>query len=137
MPTILDSNVVVDLLLIEPDWHEWSAKQISSFAASGPLVINPIVFAEAAPRFNNADALRKSMMLLGLTFEQLPWEAAFMAGKAHARYRRSGGSRERTLPDFLIGSHAQFGGYRLVTRDAQRYRTYFPNLEIIAPDSHP
>ncbi len=137
MPTILDSNVVVDLLLIEPGWHEWSARQVESFAGEGPLVINPIVFAEAAPKFNNADALKKSMMVLGLTFEQMPWEAAFVAGKAHASYRKSGGLRERTLPDFLIGAHAQVGGYRLVTRDAQRYRSYFPNLDIIAPDTHP
>ena len=137
MPTILDSNVLLDLLLAEPPWHQWSANHIAACHTDGPLVINSIVFAESSPRFTDWIGLQRSIMRLGIEFEHVPWEAAFSAGKVHATYRKAGGARERTLPDFLIGAHAAVKGYRILTRDGQRYRSYFPDLGVIAPDTHP
>ena len=136
-PTILDSNVVLDLLLIDPAWYRWSARQMADSLALGPLIINSIVFAESAPRFGDWGSLQRSMSQLGFEFEHLPREACFEAGKVHVVYRKAGGMRERTLPDFLIGAHAQVRGCRLLTRDPVRYRSYFPDLDIIAPDTHP
>lgn len=64
----------------------------------------------------------------------MPWEAAFLAGKAFVAYRRRGGTRRSPLPDFYIGAHAQVKGLTLLTRDATRYRRYFQKLKIVAPN---
>ncbi len=135
--TILDSNIVLDALFREAQWHEWSLRLLGTQTDHGELLINPVIFAEASPRFASHVELRRSLLELEITLEHLPWEAAYWAGKAHADYRKSGGSRERTLPDFFIGAHASVSGLRLITRDPSRYRTYFPQVEIIAPDTHP
>ncbi|TIN86166.1 MAG: type II toxin-antitoxin system VapC family toxin, partial [Mesorhizobium sp.] len=101
------------------------------------LVINSIVWSELAPLVASEAMLRKAAERLEMDREFLPWEAAFLAGVAHSRYRRAGGVRERTLPDFFIGAHAAVAGHRLLTRDAPRYRSYFPDLEIVSPETHP
>jgi predicted nucleic acid-binding protein len=67
--------------------------------------------------------------------EPIPFEAAFLAGKAFQTYRKQGGSRRSPLPDFFIGAHAAIAGHRLLTRDIARYRTYFPKLPLIAPST--
>lgn len=136
-PTILDSNVVLDLLTPNAAWHVWCARQTAVSSAQGSLVINALIYAEASPRFENESDLHRSLVALGIVFEHIPWEAAYSAGLAHALYRRSGGLRERVLPDFLIGAHAAARGYSLLTRDGGRYRSYFPSIDIIAPDTHP
>jgi predicted nucleic acid-binding protein len=100
-------------------------------------VVNSIIWSELAPLITNEAALEGAAAKLKLVREFVPWNAAFLAGETHARYRRAGGNRERTLPDFLIGAHAVVLGYRLLTRDPARYRSYFPVVEIIAPDTHP
>ena len=135
--TILDSNIVLDALFPEAPWHEWSLRLLAVEAEVGELLINPVIFAEVSPRFESHTELRHSLLQLDIALEHLPWEAAYRAGRAHAVYRKLGGSRERTLPDFFIGAHASVSGLRLITRDSARYRTYFPSLDIIAPDSHP
>ncbi len=103
---------------------------------AGDVIVNPIILAEAAPEFGSEQELVRMMESFGFTLEDLPWHTSFMAGMAHVAYRRAGGYRERTLPDFFIGAHAAVLGYRLLTRDPKRYRRHFPNLEIIAPDMH-
>jgi len=116
---------------------EWSSSSIASCRRAGALVINSIVWSELAPLIATEAMLRKAAERLEMDREFLPWEAAFLAGVAHSRYRRAGGVRERTLPDFFIGAHAAVAGHRLLTRDAPRYRSYFPDLEIISPETHP
>jgi predicted nucleic acid-binding protein len=106
-------------------------------ATTGSLTINQIVFAEIAAYFTDGGRFNKMASGLGLVREDLPWDAAREAGLAHAAYRLAGGMRERVLADLLIGAHASTRSHVLLTRDARRYRTYFPNLDIIAPDSHP
>ena len=103
----------------------------------GSLVINQIVYAEIASELDNQTALNEVLILLGIELEHVPFEACFDAGHAHRAYRKRGGRRERVLRDFLIGAHAATKRYRILTRDAARYRTYFSNVEIIAPDTHP
>ncbi len=101
------------------------------------IVVNTIVFAEVAGNFTSQKETFEVFQSMGSVFEEIPWDAAYMAGRAHRAYRRSGGTRDRLLPDFLIGAHAAAKGYRILTRDQARYRTYFPEVEVIAPDTHP
>ena len=101
------------------------------------LVVNAITFSETASHFLSYREIQSALSVADTELEELPWEAAYLAGHVHRKYRRSGGFRERVLPDFRIGAHAAVKGYRILTRDAARYRTYFPDVEIIAPDTHP
>jgi predicted nucleic acid-binding protein len=131
--TLVDSNVLIDLFDEGSDWREWSDAMLTACAARGPLVINPIVFAEVAAGFSSFDDVEAALPKAYVRREALPWEAAFLAGRAFIRYRQRGGVRPAPLPDFYIGAHAAVAGYTLLTRDARRYRHYFPKLTIVAP----
>ncbi|RUV38219.1 type II toxin-antitoxin system VapC family toxin [Mesorhizobium sp. M7A.F.Ca.MR.148.00.0.0] len=135
--TLIDTNVLIDVWGPAGPLKGWSASAITSCRRDGALVVNTIVWSELAPLIATETALRKAVDMLGMDRELVPWDAAFLAGVAHSRYRRAGGIRERTLPDFLIGAHATVAGHRLLTRDAARYRSYFPELDIISPETHP
>ncbi len=134
MATVLvDSNVLLDVLIPDPTWERWSADTLAAVAESSPLVINPIVFAEVSVGFDRIEDLDAALPP-ELRREPLPWDAAFLAGKAFLACRRRGGTRLAPVPDFFIGAHAAVRGYTLLTRDAARYRTCFPRLSLIAPD---
>ena len=135
--TLIDTNVLIDVWGPAGPLTGWSSSAIISCRRDGALVINSIVWSELAPLVASEAILRKAAERLEMDREFLPWEAAFLAGVTHSRYRRAGGVRERTLPDFFIGAHAAVAGHRLLTRDAPRYRSYFPDLEIISPETHP
>ena len=137
MSTLIDSNVILDVIIPDPKWLDWSASHLSQCADAGDVIINPIVYAETSVRYLNADEFDRILSRQSFIRENLPWPAAFRAGKAQLEYRRGGGAHDRTLPDFFIGAHAEVRGHRLLTRDARWYRAYFPDLEIIAPDTHP
>ena len=131
--TLVDSNVLLDILTMDELWSDWSAEALSTAADSGPLWINPIIYAEVSVRFSRIEDLEDAMPPADYRRAALPWEAAFLAGKAFVQYRRRGGTRTTTLPDFYIGAHAAVAELQLLTRDASRYRTYFPTVEIVAP----
>jgi predicted nucleic acid-binding protein len=130
---LVDSNVLLDIMTEDPLWFAWSSESLAGCAENSTLVINPIVYAEVSIRFRTIedleDALPKSM------FERrdIPWEAAFLAGKCFLKYRRAGGRRTAPLPDFFIGAHAAIEKLDLLTRDPSRYRTYFPTVRLITP----
>jgi predicted nucleic acid-binding protein len=130
---LVDTNVLVDLLTNDPVWAEWSTDAFCACMDHARLVIDTAVFAELAVRYDTVEALEQMIDAAGLTREHVPWSAAYLAGKAFERYRRSGGLRRSPLPDFYIGAHAAVAGMRLLTRDASRYQTYFPTVELIAP----
>ncbi len=131
--TLVDTSVLLDLLTEDHRWAAWSTAALYDAAAEGPLLINPIVFAETSANYATVEELDELLPESVYAREQIPWPAAFLAGKAHAQYRRRGGSRASTLPDFFIGAHAAVAGHRLLTRDAARLRSAFPTLEILAP----
>ncbi len=137
MSSLVDSNIVIDICKRDSEFFAWSLRSVMYAANEGPLFINQVIYAETAGEFDAQREFETSFKDIGIVFEDLPWTCAFLAGHAHKKYRSSGGSRNRTLPDFLIGAHAAVMGHRLITRDARRYRNYFPELEIIAPDTHP
>jgi len=131
--TLVDTNVLVDYLDEDEEWCDWSAAMLSDAAVRGALVINPIVYAELSVRYARVEELEQALPHDYFIRAHLPWAAAFLAGKCFAQYRRRGGVKRSPLPDFYIGAHAAVTGMTLLTRDARRYRTYFPKLKIIAP----
>lgn len=136
MLSLVDSNIIIDILE-ESEWSAWAERQVLKAAEEGQLVINQIILAETATYFEDDQNLDRNLAALKLVKEELPWAASILAGLNHTFYRRAGGALDRVLPDFLIGAHAMKKSYRLLTRDGRRYRTYFPELEIVAPDTHP
>jgi len=130
---LVDSNVLLDVITEDPEWVEWSAGQLERAAEKSVLSINPIIYAEISIGFERVEELEAALPPESFRRESLPWGAAFLAGKCFLAYRRRGGQRRSPLPDFYIGAHAAIGGMILLTRDAQRYRTYFPRLALIAP----
>jgi predicted nucleic acid-binding protein len=131
--TLVDSNVFLDVISEDPRWFAWSSAELERAAERDPLVINPVVYAEMSVWFPRIEDLDAALPQDLVRRESLPWAAAFLAGKCFLRYRRGGGAKTAPLPDFYIGAHAAVSGYRLLTRDAARYRTYFPTLELVAP----
>jgi predicted nucleic acid-binding protein len=134
-PVLVDTNVILDVSTSDPRWSEWSATALERAADDSVLVINPIIYAEVSVAYKRIEDLELALPPGIFRREPLPYEAAFLAGKAFLKYKQRGGrSKLRPLPDFFIGAHAAVAGLRLLTRDAARYRTYFPGVEVIAPD---
>ena len=131
---MVDSNVLLDLMTEDTRWFSWSAEAVKKAADRFRLVINPIIYAEVSIRYSRIEDLEAALPKAMLEREAIPYEAAFLAGKCFLAYRQRGATGRVPLPDFLIGAHAAVAGYRLLTRDAARYRTYFPKLSLIAPD---
>ena len=133
MTTLVDTNVLLDVATNDRVWADWSLRQLDAAAIRGPLVINDIVYAELSVRYARVEDVDAFVDMAGLTQETIPRAALFLAGKVFQAYRASGGARTGVLPDFFIGAHAAVEALPLLTRDVQRYRTYFPNLTLIAP----
>jgi predicted nucleic acid-binding protein len=132
--TLVDSDVLLDILTEDPSWEGWSTDALADAAEAGPLYINPIVYSEVSIRFTTVEALDDALPSQDYRREPIPWSAAFLAGKVFLDYRRNRGTRSTTLPDFFIGAHAAVADLHLLTRDVGRYRTYFPTVSLIAPN---
>ena len=130
---LVDSNILLDVLTDDARWSERSAAVLARLADRHDLVLNPIVYAEVSVGFDRIEDVEAALPAKTFRREALPWDAAFLAGKCFLRYRRAGGARRAPLPDFYIGAHAAVRGIPLLTRDAARYRSYFPKLELIVP----
>jgi predicted nucleic acid-binding protein len=131
---LIDANVLLDVMTEDVSWFAWSAEAIERAADRYRLVINPVIYAEVSIRYSRIEDLDIALPKTMFDREAIPYEAAFLAGKSFLTYRRRGGTRQSPLPDFFIGAHAAVAEYLLMTRDAARYRTYFPRLSLIAPD---
>jgi predicted nucleic acid-binding protein len=131
---LVDSNVLLDLMTEDSSWLVWSSNAIEEVAESSRLVINPVIYAEVSVRFSRVEDLSAALPTTLFEREPIPYEAAFLAGKAYSRYRRLGGTRRSPLPDFFVGAHAAIAVYRLLTRDVGRYRSYYPTVPLIAPN---
>lgn len=131
--TLIDSNVLLDVMSQDRQWFRWSAAALEACADQGALCINPIIYAEVSIRFARIEELEDALPAEAFLRLPIPLEAAFLAGKAFVQYRRQRGPRISVLPDFFIGAHAAVAGLRLLTRDPRRYGVYFPSLALIAP----
>jgi predicted nucleic acid-binding protein len=130
---LIDASVLLDVMTEDVRWLAWSAGAIESAAERYRLVINPVIYAEVSIRYSLIEELDMALPRAMFDREAIPYEAAFLAGKSFLSYRRRGGTQRLPLPDFLIGAHAAVAGYLLMTRDAGRYRDYFPRLSLISP----
>jgi predicted nucleic acid-binding protein len=130
---LVDSNVVVDVLERDPRWFAWSISQMRNLSIGHSLAINTIIYAELAATFTSSAVLDQKIATMNLAFEEIPRQAAFLAGKAYLLYRRQGGTKANVLPDFFIGAHAAVLGCPLLTRGTRRYATHFPTVRLIAP----
>ncbi|UVK99721.1 type II toxin-antitoxin system VapC family toxin [Pseudomonas sp. B21-048] len=130
---LVDTNVLIDVLEDEPVWADWSIQQLRAQSQIHELAINPIIYAELSQTFSSFEALDDVVTQLGLAVQEVPRPALFLAGKAFVRYRKVGGGKNNVLADFLIGAHAAVKKLPLLTRDAKRYRSYFPSVELIVP----
>ncbi|MET0879466.1 MAG: type II toxin-antitoxin system VapC family toxin [Tardiphaga sp.] len=131
--TLVDTNVVIDVLLGDPQWFAWSSVLLKLRSDRGPIFVNDIVYAELAARFDHETSLDQALATMDLTLHRLPKPALFLAGQAFRRYRNAGGPRTSLIADFIIGAHAAAAHIPLLTRDPRRYQTYFPDVELIAP----
>lgn len=132
---LVDSNVILDVATADPLWSRWSIEALESASDGSILVINPLIYAEVSASYDRIEDVDAIVPTSLFRRDPLPYEAAFLAGKAFVTYRRRGGTRSVPLPDFYIGAHAAVAGYLLLTRDARRFRTYFPTLEILSPEA--
>jgi predicted nucleic acid-binding protein len=130
---LVDTNVLVDVLQNDPQWADWSIGQLRAQAQLHELVVNPVVYAELSLSFSTFEALDRVVATMELSMHQVPQPALFLAAKAYLQYRRRGGGKAQVRPELFIGAHAAVEGWPLLTRDASRFRTYFPSLEVIAP----
>lgn len=132
--TLVDTCVLIDVLTDNPTWADWSATALADARDTGELAINPIVYAEVSAAFDTIEALNDALPARDFVRHPLPYEAGFLASRAFVTYRRRGGARRSPLPDFYIGAHAAVSRFRLLTRDASRYRGYFPTVELLTPN---
>ena len=133
--TLIDSCVLLDVVTEDARWADWSANRIAEAMDNGRVVINQLIYAEVSVGYQSVEELDEFLPARDYERESLPYRAGFAAGKAYLRYRQSGGDKRAPMPDFYIGAHAAVAGYRLLTRDARRFRTFFPRVDLIVPDS--
>ena len=130
---LIDTNILLDLVTDDPDWAEWSLARLEEAALAGPVFINDVVYAETSIRYDRIEDLDAMLAQAMIEIAPTPRSALFLAGKAFRQYRAAGGARSGVLPDFFIGAHAAVQRWPLLTRDATRYRRYFPKVALIAP----
>jgi hypothetical protein len=130
---LVDSNVLLDVLTEDPTWFKWSSETLRIVGDSSELFINPIIYSEVSVRFDSIEDIESAIPDSVFGRRAIPWEAAFLAGKCFLKYRRAGGKHTSTLPDFFIGAHAAVENLNLLTRDTDRYRTYFPTVKLMSP----
>ena len=130
---LVDSNIIIDIVLEDKNWYTWSSEKLLELSEKSVLVINPIIYAELSIGFKRIEEIEDAVPDTFFQREPIPWEAAFLAGKCFLKYRRAGGTKRSTLPDFFIGAHAAIRNYELVSRDVSRYRSYFPSVILHCP----
>lgn len=133
MPILVDSNVLLDIFTEDKKWFEWSSDTLAESAEHDLLYINPIIYSEISVGFERIEELENALPSDYIFRDELPYEAAFLAGKCFLKYRKAGGEKRSPLPDFYIGAHAAVKGWDILTRDKGRYQTYFPTLNVISP----
>lgn len=131
---LVDTCILLDVVQNDPQWADWSQEQLEHGLTHGGLLINPVVYAEFSVWYDRIEQVERDLEKFGVTYEELPRDALFLAGKAFRQYRSRGGTRTGVLPDFFIGAHAVVRGLPLLTRDSARVRTCFPGMALLSPD---
>lgn len=132
---LVDSNIILDIFLDDPNWAEWSESKLEKFSAITRLFINPVVYSEVSIGFKRIEEMESAINRSSFQMLDIPKEALFLAGKAFLKYRKNKGTKKSPLPDFYIGAQAAIFDMDLITRDVSRYRTYFPTVRLISPET--
>lgn len=130
---LVDTSILLDVFEDDPTWADWSVRQLRAQSQVHELLINPVIYAEVSLAFDSTETLDEVIGDMGLAFQELPRPALFLTGRAYVKYRREGGTKNNVLADFFIGAHAEVLGCAILTRDARRYRHYFPRVTLIVP----
>ncbi len=130
---LVDSNIILDVFLDDPNWAEWSESKLEKFSSIAKLFINPVIYSEVSVGFKRIEELELALGRAGFQMLEIPKEALFLAGKVFLKYRKNRGTKRSPLPDFYIGAQAAIFEMGLLTRDVPRYRTYFPTVKLIGP----
>lgn len=133
---LVDSCVLLDLFTDDKNWADWSERTLEKFSQTNSLYINSIVYTEVSIGFNKVEEVESAIEALGIKVLEMPREALFLTGKAYIKYRKNKGTKISPLPDFFIGAHASVSQFGLVTRDLAKYKTYFPQIQLIYPDEN-
>ena len=131
---LVDSNIILDVFLDDPNWAEWSESKLVKFSSITKLFINSVIYTEVSVGFKRIEELESALTRSGFQLLEIPKEALFLAGKAFLKYRKNSGTKRSPLPDFYIGAQAAIFDMDLITRDVTRYRTYFPTVGLITPE---
>lgn len=131
---LVDTNVLIDVLQEDPQWADWSIRQLRAQSQIHELTINPIIYSELSLMYESIEVLDETIATMRLRFSEIPKPGLFLADKAFLRYRREGGTKQNVLPDFFIGGHAAVARCGVLTRDPARYRSYFPTVELLTPE---
>jgi hypothetical protein len=131
---LVDSNIILDVFLDDPNWAEWSESKLEKFSSIAKLFINPVIYSEVSVGFKRIEELELALSRTGFQMLEIPKEALFLAGKVFLKYRKNRGTKRSPLPDFYIGAQAAILEMNLITRDVPRYRTYFPTVRLISPE---
>lgn len=131
---LVDTNILIDVLEDDPQWADWSIKQLQAQSMIHKLVINPIIYSELSLTFSSIEELDKALHGMDLPMVEMPKSALFLASKAFLQYRKKGGTKNNVLGDFFIGAHAAVSGLPVLTRDTKRYSTYFPTVQLVSPN---
>lgn len=130
---LVDTNVFVDIIHKDPIWFDWSLRQLTALKAKHTFLTNYVVYAELHTHNTAGPHIDAFLSQLQVQVHELTRPAAQLAASAFRTYRQRGGTKTGVLPDFFIGAHAQAEGHKLLTRDAGRYKTYFPKIKLICP----
>ncbi|HEX8302550.1 type II toxin-antitoxin system VapC family toxin [Sphingomonas sp.] len=131
---MVDTNVMLDILLAEGEWADWSRQALAQARIENELAVNHIVIAELAGHFADEAAVDDALRRFALIILPFTTDAALRSGRAFREYRRRGGGRDTVLADFLIAGHAAAADAALMTRD-KKIASYFPELTLIAPET--
>ena len=131
---LVDSCILLDLFTNDLHWADWSEEILDQYSQTNTLYINSIVYTEISIGFNKIEEVEKAVSELGLKVLEIPREALFLTGKVFLKYRKNKGTKSAPLPDFFIGAHASVSKFNLITRDTDKYKTYFPQVKLIHPE---
>ena len=130
---LVDTNVWIDCIDESSSWHQWAIEQLQSCSERYPLHVNIVIYSELLIPGPDVTALDAMLDIYATLRTQLPWASASITATAYALYRRSGGTKQKPLPDFFIGAHAAISNLSVLTRDPKPYKSYFAKLQVIAP----
>ena len=132
---LVDTNVLIDVVQDDAEWVSWSEANLFEAQQAGALTINLVGYAELVPAFASMADLDGILKRAKIAVKAISRPAAYLADEAFLHYGKPKGAKTGVLADFFIGAQAQTESSTILTRDAARYKTYFPAVTLICPSA--